>query len=491
MSLRINTNLPAMTALRNLSSSNDAMSQSINRLSTGLRINSAADDPAGLIISEGMRAKLKGISQAIQNSQDAINMSKTAEGALNEVQTLLQNVRSIAVHAANSAVVDNAQLQADQGEINSTIASINRIASSTSWGQKRLLDGTAGVMANITDLTDISGSYFQSSFNGMQIANGPITVTRTTAAAQTALQTNVTYANTSSVVPAGSIVVNGYTYTSNGTSDTLAGMVAKINADSANTGVTASITTVAGPAYELKLTANEYGASYPVNFFDPKGLFHSTPNPTPTTVGVDAVATVQATVVSGTTTSVQSVTFRGGQNPGDSGLRLTDADGNVINLTPTGNAGLAAATGVGVITAGNVRFQIGSDASQAVAFAMPDTRASNLGTSAITGKDFSMIDVTTQAGATEAIKIIDNAVEQLASMRAKLGSFQKNFLESNVRSLNVANENLTSAESTIRDVDMAQEMTQYTKTQILQQSGMAVLAQANQAPQSILKLLQS
>ncbi len=487
MSLRINTNVPGMTALRNLSNTNVEVAGSINRLSTGLRIVTAADDPAGLIISEGMRATINGIEQASRNSQDAVNMAKTAEGALDEVQRLLRGLRGITVYAANTAVVDNAQLQANQSEIRSVIQSIDRIATSTQWSNKRLLDGTAGTMANITNTTGIAGAYFGSTFNGVSVANGPITVTQTTTATQTRLDTSVAFASTAAVPAAGTIVVNGYTFSTNGTTDTVQNLIDRINAQASNTGVTVS-TYASGANVALRLTSTTHGADFPINFFDPSGVLHSTPSPAPTVAGTDAVATVQVTTASG----VQSVQFTGGQGAKTSGLRLTDSSGNAIVLTPAGN-GSAALTGgssIGSLTAGNLRFQIGPNQDQSVSFGMPNIRSTNLGTGVITGQSLATVDVTTQQGALNAMQVIDSAITQLSQMRGELGSFQKNFLESTVRTLNVARENLTAAESTIRDADVAEEMSKYTRFQILQQSGISILAQANSQPQQVLKLLQ-
>src|SRR5689334_19201028 len=145
MGLQINTNVTAMTALRNLTNVSGQVASSIEKLSSGLRINSAADDPAGLIISEGLRAQIGGLNQAISNSQDATNVIKTAEGALNQVSSLLDNIRQLAVHAANTGVNDQVAVQADQTQISSAISSIQRIAEQTQFGQKHLLDGTSGI----------------------------------------------------------------------------------------------------------------------------------------------------------------------------------------------------------------------------------------------------------------------------------------------------------------------------------------------------------
>ena len=469
-----------MGALRNLQQTNLEMNGSITRLSTGLRINNAADDPAGLIISEGMRTQLRGIGQALRNSQDAINMAKTAEGALDEVQRLLRDVRALAVHSANSGAIDNNALQANQTQIRSTLQSINRIAEQTTFGSKKLLDGSAGIMANVTNASFSSGIGVSGTFAGESISSGPVTVTRVTAATKPAVTMGKGFANSTAIVTtSGSFVINGYSINSSGT-ETVQSLVAKINEISSTTGVVAQITGTSPVTIALQNTS--YGARNSINFFDPSNVIHNASSASST--GVDAVYNVSMTTSAGVTT----VPFTGGRGPGDSGLRLGDSNGNVIQITETGNS-TTGATQIGFVTAGAVKFQIGANTDQSVSFSMPVVFANRLGTGAIGGKSLADLDVTTPQGAQDAMKIIDDAVSQLAKLRGDLGSFQKNFMESNIRSLGVANENLTSSESSIRDADMAEEMTRYTRLQILTQSGMSVLAQANQLPQNVLQLL--
>jgi len=487
VSLRINTNVQALNALRNLTNTVGELGISMTRLSTGLRINSAADDPAGLVISEGMRSQLKGIDQAIRNSQDAVNMAKTAEGAMDEVQTLLRNMRALAVHSANTAVVDSAMLQANQNQIRSTIQSINRISEQTSWGNKRLLDGTAGVQAGVTDTTNVASVYMGSTFGTQSIAGGTLTLQRTTAATQASMTLSDSYVATTTVVtPGGSFVINGSTISVNGTSDTLATVVAKINAQAANTGVAASITG-AGP-YAIQLNQQNFGADFSISLLDPVGVLHNVAAPAPVT-GIDAVFNV--TAMTGSPAAATTSVFTGGIGSVTSGLRLTDSNNNVIVLNPSANtaAGFAAGAAVGQISVGSVRFQIGANENQGVTFSMPNTRANQLGTAALAGQSIASLDVTSSAGSQNAISIIDSAIEQLAAQRGEIGSFQTNFLDSTVRSLSVARENLTASESQVRDADVAEEMSKFTRLQILQQSGMSMLAQANQAPQQVLALL--
>ena len=458
------------------------MQGTIGRLSSGLRITNAADDPAGLIISEGMRAQLKGIDQAVRNSQDAVNMAKTAEAALEEVQLLMRNIRGLAVHAANTAVVDATTLQANQTQIRSTIQSINRIAEQTQFGKKKLLDGTSGTLANVTATNHVSSIHLGGTFAGSGVVTGPITIARVTQGTRATTALANTYANSNSVVSTtGSFVINGYSFTSSG-NETVQSLVTKINAMSQVTGVTAEFTG-AGPV-SVTLTQNNYGAQHAISFFDPSNILHNAASASST--GIDAVYNVTVTTAAGVTT----VPFTGGRGPQESGLRLTDNYGNSINMTESGNTNVGGtATLVGQVTAGTVRFQIGANADQSVQFSMPTVFANRLGTGAVAGLTLADIDVTTQTGAQNAIRVIDGAINQLALMRGELGTFQRNFLESTVRSLGIAQENLTASESQIRDANMAEEITNMTRQQILQQSGMSVLAQANQLPQGILGLL--
>lgn len=475
-----------MGALRQLGITEAETARTITRLGTGLRINTASDDPAGLIVSEGLRAQLKGIEQAIRNSQDAISMSKTAEAALDEVQRLLRNIRGLAVQSANSAVVDSPQLEANQAQIRATLQSIERIATQTQWGTKRLLDGTAGVISSVLDTANIQTIFIGSSFNGRSVGAGPITIDRTQSATRETIALDVTFTNPGVNTPGpGNFVINGYTFSADGVSETVNDLIAKINAQSQNTGVVASLTG-SGP-FTVSLQSTEYGADFDVTFVDPNNLLSTTDQPAPTTAGQDAVALISVTDSEGT---VQTATFTGGQGARTSGLRLSDNEGNVITLTPDGNVagGLTNPTLVGVTTVGSMRFQIGAYANQNVSFSLPSIMPDQLGD--FSGENLTDIDVTASGGGERAIQIIDSAITQLSQLRGNVGSFQANFLESTVRSLGVAQENVSASESQIRDVDMAQALSEYVRLQVLQQSGLSVLAQANQRPQSVLQLLQ-
>ncbi|GIV20403.1 MAG: flagellin [Armatimonadota bacterium] len=491
MSLRINTNTAAMNALRNLTNVSDNFARSIERLSSGLRINRGADDPAGLIISENLRAQMVGLAQATSNAQDAANLVKTAEGALDEIHNLLRTMRQLAVHAANTGVNDLTAVQADQTQIRSALESLNRIAEQTQFGTKKLLDGTAGISAQVTDTARLAGIFMGSTFNGVIVQSGDVTITVNTAATRAQVLGTATYVSVNSSISTvgggtngagGTVVINGQSITVSG-NDTVQTLIDRINALTSVTGVSAMFSSGNGSGVVV-LTQVNYGANFSVQANQSATLLFASGTSSSST-GTDAVVTVSVTTSAGVTSAL----FTGGRASGDSGLKVKDAYGNTLLLTEAGNSTAISNARVAVVSAQSLVFQIGANAGQTARISLRDTRASQLGTTVIANKSLQDIDVTTQQGAQDAIRIIDEAISQISQVRGNIGAFQKQVLESTMRSLNVARENLAASESAIRDTNVAEEVMNYTKLQILQQAGMAVLAQANAAPQSVLSLL--
>jgi flagellin len=299
MGLRINNNIESMVAHRNLLKNERALSKSLERLASGQKVNRAADDPAALVISEHMRAEISGMEQAIRNNEVAISLVQTAEGSMNEISALLVSIRQRAISAANVGASDDAMTQANQSEIENALSSVDRIVSSTQFGQYKLLDGT--------------------------------------------------------------------------------------------------------------------------------------------------------------------------------NARKTMEDGT---------------------TREGLRFHVGPDAGHTAAVSIRNMTSSQLGRvaegelpNASNFMSLADIDVSTEQGSQDALRIIDQAITEVATVRGELGAFQANTLESNLTSLQVAAENMTSAESTLRDTDMAQELATFTRNQIMSQSATAQLAQANALPQNVLRLL--
>ena len=501
MSLTINTNVTALTALDNLTNVSGNVASSIEKLSSGLRINQAADDPSGLIISEALRAQIDGLNQAVSNSQDATNLIKTSEGALTEVNTLLRNVRQLAVHAANSGVNDQVAVQADQTQIASAISSIERIAEQTQFGTKHLLDGSSGIAANVVDTKNIAGINIGGVFNNLTTQSGTVNVVVNSVAtrAQVTGAALATYASVNASISTvnglktgsgGAVVLNGQSISVSG-SDTVQTLINKINNLAGTTGVSADFTSGNGSG-AIVLTQQNYGANFAINESESSTLLTGTGSPTLVKGSNATVTVIASALVNGVVTSVVA-TFTGGRSSSDSGLRVTDTAGNSILLTEGSLSNYSATTpaqlSVATVTAGNLQFQIGGNAGQTVTASLGNVRTTNLGNTSVAGSNLSLIDVTTNTGATNAITITDEAIGQVTQLRANLGSFQKNTLESTIRYLGVGVENLSASESQIRDTNVASEVVKLTKNQIIQSAATSVLAQANQAPQSVLSLL--
>ncbi len=467
-----------MTALQNVSNTGDQLSQSITRLSTGLRINSAADDPAGLISANNFKAQITGVTQAMKNSQDAINYVKTAEGALNEVSNLLNSARGLAVAAGNNGTLTASQIQANQAQLSSIVSSITRIANTTQYGTKRLLDGSSGVSSSVTDGTKLSQLNIGGTLGGQAVsANSAVTVTVNAASTQATLD-SVDYGadDTATVANPGSFTLNGVSINTIAT-DTVTDVRDKINAVANQTGITA---TTDGSGV-IHMSSVGYGSNAQINLADSTGAIASGGAGFTNVKGTDGNATVKVNGV--------STLFTASRN-GNDGLTFSDADGNTFTVTAAGNSATVQNATVGEVVVGTSQFQIGANSGQTTSLSLGNFAASQLGNGAVTGLTMNNLDLTTATGASDALKVIDKAIDQVSKARGDMGNFQTNVLQANITSLGTAEQNMTATVSSIEDVDVASEMTNYTKLQILQQAGMSVLSQANSAPQAVLKLLQ-
>jgi len=720
MSLRINNNIAAINAHRNLSQTTSSLSDSMEKLSSGYRINRASDDPAGLVISEQFRAQIAGLNQAIENSEGSINMIQTAEGALNEISSLLSSMRELAIHAANEGFNDADQLAADQAEIANAIKTIDRVAANTQFGTKKLLDGTKANVATITssnstgvtilnsELTtgthsiqatktaDSSASLNTTSLglsldgvagnpynltdgihnvdvlqasDGAEKLTGSIDLTDAwgngfeVAAAQTAASfTSSAALATATTGSAGTYTVvlnyqeNGEAVTGDQTisitvasSDTAAVQLQAWNTAIGNNSSLAGKVEAAtvggdlvfrtvneGTQYSLKLTSSTRASDDlfgTLTAGTSRGASLGTLNFTVITAELSAGSTADVTIANGTYTALSTMVSAmntalttafgtigtgvynlGAEASGTDEIRFFTADEGsdysiqmnsagtetyqlekALNATPdsvaiTGTNAIvsfdnystsitavdyastrtatlynkaegaigrgsvdftvaSAANGLNLgnllltvnaatyavrldagpgtsVTAGkdailynadrtesvkvridltstggtetiedtdsSLVFQIGANVGQTAKIGIKSMAASALGRN-VAGNMFqnlSEIDVTTVQGAQDAQAVIDACINEVSTTRGTLGSFQKNSLESNLRNLEVAQENLSSAESMIRDTDMAAEMSTFVKNQILLQAGTAMLAQANQVPQVVLSLFQ-
>ena len=391
--MRINQNVEALNAWRSLATTNTQMGKSLEKLSSGFRINRAADDASGLVISQGLRAQVSGLRQATRNAQDGISVVQTAEGALNEVHSMLNRMRDLAVQAANTGTNDTAARTAANAEVTQLSAEIDRISTSTKFGQQSLLNGSFGVTAAIKTGFNATANYTVSSGDNFTInvnGGGAVTVNLAAGTYTGAQLASHTQASIRAAMTGG-----GYT---------------QAQADA----VTVEATTV-GAGFSLSIKAN--------------------------------LANTQTFV-------------------------LGDGTGTPLaELALTGT--ITAASGTGGV------FQVGSNAGDTISVAISSVSATGLG---VNGLDL-------VNSASTAITAIDSAISSVSSTRGNLGAIQNRF-ESTINNLQVATENLAASESRIRDTDMALEMTKFTRHQVLLQAGTAMLGQANQLPQSVLRLLQ-
>jgi flagellin len=361
-----------------------------------------------LIRSEDLRAQIAGLEQAIANSQDATNLVKTAEGALDEMHNLLRSMRQLAVASGNTGTNNQASLQANQNQIASAIDSINRIAAQTQFGTKKLLDGTAGTTAVVTNFQRVGGLFFGGSVFGSvggaasqdyAIGTGTITINVTTAATRAQLTGDRNYASATAIIQtSASVVINGVSFTTQAGTTTLQSFVDQINSQTSVTGVVAELVPN-GNNLNVRLRAAEYGANFSVTVNDQQAILHAAPT-TDSDTGVNAAATISVMNIDG---GVVTVLFTGGKASGDSGLRLTDAKGNVLLLTEFGNHTTNGDGAIGRTSAGQLEFQIGANAGQTARFSINNMRADKIGTGVVAGKSLKDVDVTKTGGAEEAL----------------------------------------------------------------------------------------
>ena len=472
---RINTNVSALAAQRGLAKSQKTLNETLERLSSGLRINRGADDPAGLIASEGLRSEIAGIHQAIDNSSRASNVISTAEASLSEVASLLLNVKELVVEAANTGALSPDEIQANQLQIDSAIESITRISNTTTFAGLHLLNGNLDYVTSGVNSSQIKALHV-SQANFGTASTLPVQVQIVSTAKQAALQFR-----TSTLTSAATLEINGtegpvvLTFASGTHASAIA---ANINSFSDSTGVTVGLINSANAASGIVFQSATYGSKSFVSIRALSGTFNTvdTTGATKTrTVGADAVATVNG-----------AVTVGDGLN-----LRLNTT---TLDLELTLDKTFVAGTSSFTLTGGGAKFQLGPQvtSNQQVSLGIQSVAGSKLGdddvgflSDIVTGGVNSLVN----GGTATASKIVERAINQVAVLRGKLGAFEKNALETNISSLSIALENVTASESSIRDADFAEETSALTRAQILTQAGTSVLATANTTPQSVLSLL--
>jgi flagellin len=502
---RINTNVSSLTAQRVLGQNNNQLGTSLSRLSTGLRINRGKDDPAGLIASENLRAEKSGINAALKNAERADQVVNIAEGGLQEVSNLLTELQGLLTTSANDAGLSASEKEANQLQIDSILQTIDRVAGATSFQGTKLLNGNfdyqiSSVASGVSDV-NVRGAKFDG-------ASQAVEAIITQSAQQgglllsfggSALDLNDTNGSFTIEI-AGSLGNRELQFASG---NTVTQITAAINAVSDVTGVTAS-----GNGNTVALESSEFGsnefvsvdvisdgglnaggggniASYAADFADTsslttEGLWNSTAAANGIRDdGQDIGGTINGllAVGRGKTLSVTS--------------DFLDLEFTASTSASQTLGGLSAFT----ITGGGADFQLASniDIAGKTSLGIKDISTRKLGTNALgylddlaSGKSFNVVDGN---NLDDAQKIVAEAIDQVSSTRGRLGAFQKNTVGATIRSLGVAFENTTAAESVIRDTDFAQETASLTRNQILVQASTNTLALANQQPQQVLALL--
>jgi len=494
----INHNIAALNTHRQLGANTAATSKNIEKLSSGLRINRAGDDAAGLAISEKMRGQIRGLDQASRNAQDGISLIQTAEGALNETHSILQRMRELAVQAGNGTNA-NSDSKEIQKEINQLTTEINRISNTTEFNTKKVLNGgkedlnittaTAGVKAAaaVTEVKGVSTVDINSLSNGQSITIDGKTIAYSTdaattfaaIAADTDLAGKYTFSNAAGVITmtqkvgsaTGPVIDSANAVVKASAAETTAGVAAK-----------AAVTEVLGQfKFDVDTSKLQNGQKIKV------GIEEFT---------YQSDGTGDFKDLAELATAVQA-----------KGVYTASAANGVVTLTQVTGTGSPNVPTVSVSTAGQsgngftATLQIGANKNQTMQVDVKDMGAKALNLTSDTVTDGlevtngtnntaigSALNVLTEANAANAIEVINNAIEKVSGERSKLGAFQ-NRLEHTINNLGTSSENLTAAESRIRDVDMAKEMMSQTKNNILAQAAQAMLAQANQQPQGVLQLL--
>ncbi len=494
MSLRINNNIQSVNGHRNMVKNDMLIGKSLEKLSSGLKINRAADNAAGLIISEQMRAQLAGLNQAVENTEQAVNLVQTAEGALDEMNTLLSKARQLAIHAANVGVNDTNQLTADQSEINNIVTSITRIADNTQFGTKKVLDGSLGAKtlnaASVSTVTVGDSSSLTASIYDIEVSVAGVAAS---ASAVFAAGTNGSFFTgvSANELSGGNVAAAALTFT--WTADSKAYSL-QVTAGTSLDTIVASLNSAAS-GITFSKGASNLGL---VLKSGDTGTFANANTNLSMSNGTTSVALAASGAMAGGVDMVAKLRESGQTaNLAD----LTSTKGFALTSTALGGTNvtlLAAAnstgTKSGVISIKSAVFQIGANAAQTASVALNSAKATDLGILKIGTTSYTLDSVRTStmlqsSKAQEALQVIDKAIDDVTTTRGKLGSFQANTLETNSNSLRVTLENLTAAESTIRDVDFAKESANFTKMSILLQANTAMLAQANQLPQNVLKLL--
>ena len=468
----INTNLNSLNSQRALSMTQSALATAMQRLSSGLRINSAKDDAAGLAISERMTTQVRGLNQAVRNANDGISLAQVAEGALASTTNNLQRIRELAVQSANAtnSATDRAALQAEVAQL---VAEVDRVATQTNFNGLNLLDGSftaqqfqVGANANqVITVSSIASTRASAlgQFQGFQLVNQGIGVASNTAAAQSVTVGGAT-------ISLGSIANDAMAIATAINASGISGMTATANANQV-AGIAQVVSTTTGGTVQIPINGLNVSITATTN---------AATNRANAMAAINAQSAVTGVVATDTGSTI-NLTASDGRNVTVGALVIPGASTAVG--TTLADFGLAAATTGSTI---NVRYAAPAGISGSVTW----TGAFSPGPNPIasTGTAVSALDISTVGGANNAIAAVDSALTSVNSTRATLGAVQNRFLTT-IENLQTNSENLTASRSRIMDADFAAETAALSRAQILQQAGTAMVAQANALPQQVLQLL--
>lgn len=466
--MRINHNISAIKANMHLNTTNSKMDKSLERLSSGLKINRAADDAAGMAISQKMRTQIAGLEKASNNASDGISVIQTAEGALSEVGSMLQRMRELAVQASNGTNTESDR-KAVQKEIDQLNEEIQRISDTTEFNTKKLLNGdidrksySSDSKVNLVSLSDSVG-----------VGSYEVKIT--------SVPTQTTYGPTDAVTGGekGKFCINGEEVEILST-DTVDQIFEKVR----DLGDSMNISVSMDANKKMTFTSDEYGSDHKIAINCSSNELATALGFTATSVeanprGKDAEIDKAAMITAGSGFNQTATVSSNGKD-----VIITNQNGFSMKIEVSPDAPItdpANTIKIDVLSSGPMILQIGANEGQTMEVRIPQVTPKTLGVDTV--------NMTTQEGAEKAITQIDSAITEVSAIRAKLGAYQ-NRLEHSIANLDTTGENMTEALSRVEDTDMAEEMAQYTQMQVLSQAGTSMLAQANQRPQTILSLLQ-
>ncbi len=499
MGLRINHNVAAINSWRNLKATDDAMSKTLERLSSGYKINRAADGPANLVISEQMRAQVQSMEQAVSNSELAIAMVQTSEASLNEVNNILISMRQLALHAANEGANDDKMLAADQAEVENALRTLDGISEQAQFGSRFLLDGSNGIsgvaVGEGVSFIRADVQTHSSPADGYSIDIAEAATKARLEGERTLSQDEINSGGAQITLHEGGKSMTYYSKVG----ETMETIVRNMQQQMEQNGLMLDLGLTDDGRFFVE--HQEYGSEPSFGAISSiAGILTDEENVLQEAIqGIDLQGTIGGelahgegqylTAAKGTRAEGTTVKYEGEvkTNPqlDDKGQPLLGEDGKPLPPVETTEGSVYVANNA-------LNFQVGPNQNQTASVSLPNVNTHVLAKMVPNDSGYqslSDLDLTTYQGAQDALKMIDQAVFEVSAARGNLGAFQKNTLETNLSNLRYASENLVSAESVIRDTDMAAEMSEFTKQQILLASGTAMLGQANQTPKAVLSLL--